>query len=132
MESGLRQLFERHRVPVGCHLLGDSGYPCKTWVWTPYLNPQPGAQLKYNISTILLALTADFCKYFASNDTFGLVGVGNPSHNTRRKRHDKNPTRPDPDQYLSLGQFKICRLHIHDANLPFHHIPKVLYWIEIW
>ncbi|KAK0135726.1 putative nuclease HARBI1 [Merluccius polli] len=28
--SGLRQLFERHRVPVGCHLLGDSVYPCKT------------------------------------------------------------------------------------------------------
>ncbi len=27
---------------------------------------------------------------------------------------------------------QICRLHIHDANLPFHHIPKVLYWIEIW
>ncbi len=26
----------------------------------------------------------------------------------------------------------ICWLHIHDANLPFHHIPKVLYWIEIW
>ncbi|KAK0143401.1 putative nuclease HARBI1 [Merluccius polli] len=30
MGSGLRQLFERHRVPVGCHLLGDSSYPCKT------------------------------------------------------------------------------------------------------
>ncbi len=27
---------------------------------------------------------------------------------------------------------KICRLHIHDENLPFHHITKVLYWIEIW
>ncbi len=27
---------------------------------------------------------------------------------------------------------QICRLHIHDANLPFHYIPKVLYWIEIW
>ncbi len=27
---------------------------------------------------------------------------------------------------------QICRLHIHDANLPFHHIPKVLCWIEIW
>ncbi len=27
---------------------------------------------------------------------------------------------------------QIYRLHIHDANLPFHHIPKVLCWIEIW
>ncbi len=27
---------------------------------------------------------------------------------------------------------QICRLHIHDANLSFHHIPKVVYWIEIW
>ncbi len=26
---------------------------------------------------------------------------------------------------------QICRLHIHDTNLPFHHIPKVLYWIKI-
>ncbi len=27
---------------------------------------------------------------------------------------------------------QICRLHIHDENLSFHHIPKMLYWIEIW
>ncbi len=27
---------------------------------------------------------------------------------------------------------QICRLHIHDANLPFLRIQKVLYWIEIW
>ena len=47
MESGRRQLFERHHVPVGC-LAG--------WQWlslqdvlTPDLNPQPGAQLKYNM-----------------------------------------------------------------------------------
>ncbi len=33
----------------------------------------------------------------------------------------------------SITQFlQICRLHIHDVNLSFHHIPKVLYWIEIW
>ena len=30
MGSGLRRLVERHHVPVGCHLLGDSGYPCRT------------------------------------------------------------------------------------------------------
>ncbi len=27
---------------------------------------------------------------------------------------------------------QIRRLHIHDANLPFQHIPKMLYWTEIW
>jgi len=27
---------------------------------------------------------------------------------------------------------QICRLHIHNVNLPFHHISKVLYWTEIW
>ncbi|XP_056605038.1 putative nuclease HARBI1 [Triplophysa dalaica] len=48
MESGLRQLFERHHVPAGCHLVGDSGYPCKSWLLTPYLRPQVGPQLNYN------------------------------------------------------------------------------------
>ncbi len=38
-----------------------------------------------------------------------------------------------PYRHDSIMQLlQICRLHIHDANLPFHHIPKVLYWIEIW
>lgn len=27
---------------------------------------------------------------------------------------------------------QICRLHIHDVNLPFSHIPKVLCWIVTW
>ncbi|XP_062398163.1 uncharacterized protein LOC134088254 isoform X1 [Sardina pilchardus] len=48
MESGLRELFERRHVPAGCHLLGDSGYPCKSWLLTPYLHPQVGPQLNYN------------------------------------------------------------------------------------
>lgn len=47
-ESGLRLLFERHHVPVGCHLVGDSGYPCRTWLLTPYIHPQAGPQVNYN------------------------------------------------------------------------------------
>ncbi|XP_035278886.1 putative nuclease HARBI1 [Anguilla anguilla] len=47
-ESGLRQLFERHHVPAGCHLVGDSGYPCRTWLLTPYIHPQSGPQFNYN------------------------------------------------------------------------------------
>lgn len=27
---------------------------------------------------------------------------------------------------------QICRLPIHAVTLSFHHIPKVLYWTEIW
>ena len=47
-ESGVRQLFERHHVPAGSHLVGDSGYASRTWLLTPYMNPQPGPQLLYN------------------------------------------------------------------------------------
>ncbi|KAK3886761.1 hypothetical protein Pcinc_009081 [Petrolisthes cinctipes] len=47
-ESGLKRMFETGAVPAGCHLLGDSGDGCKTWLLTPYLRPQPGYQSNYN------------------------------------------------------------------------------------
>lgn len=34
------------------------------------------------------------------------------------------------DSFTQLLQ--ICWLHIHNANLLFHCIPKVLYWMDIW
>ncbi|KAK4326393.1 hypothetical protein Pmani_003109 [Petrolisthes manimaculis] len=47
-ECGLKGKFERGIIPGGCHLLGDSGYPCQPWLLTPYLQPRNVAQEAYN------------------------------------------------------------------------------------
>ena len=48
-QSGVYQMFERRIIPEGDHyLLGDSGYPCKKWLLTPYLHPANVSQENFN------------------------------------------------------------------------------------
>ncbi|XP_064081920.1 putative nuclease HARBI1 [Macrobrachium nipponense] len=47
-ENGLWRRFEEYRIPAGYYLLGDSGYPCKRWLLTPYLRPDGHHQEAYH------------------------------------------------------------------------------------
>lgn len=46
--SLLRAQFENNEFE-GCFLLGDGGYPCRSYLMTPLLNPTSNAEKKYQV-----------------------------------------------------------------------------------
>lgn len=50
-QSALWEEFESNQR-TNQHILGDAGYPCRTWLLTPYIRPNSPAQNGYNRSHI--------------------------------------------------------------------------------
>ena len=47
-QCGIKGMFDRNVPQTSCHMLGDSAYPCKRWLLTPYRQPQTEVQAAYN------------------------------------------------------------------------------------
>lgn len=56
-----------------------------------------------------------------------------PLHRFNKRAGNILPEIFGPYRHDRITQLlQICQLHVHDENLIFHHIPKLVYWIEIW
>ncbi|KFM70550.1 putative nuclease HARBI1, partial [Stegodyphus mimosarum] len=62
-------------VPPEYHLIGDSGYGCRTYLLTPYLDPTSEGQRRYNNSHIYARNTVER-QYGVWKRRFSCIGSG--------------------------------------------------------
>lgn len=60
-ESGLYRAMERHPRAIQGIILGDSGYPIREWLITPFMNPQEQAEENFNTAHVLTRNIIERC-----------------------------------------------------------------------
>ena len=53
LTSAIHDQFERGKFEENCWLLGDSGYPLKQWLMTPFSVPSTPGKQKFNVLHIV-------------------------------------------------------------------------------
>ncbi len=119
-----------------CWLLAGTGTHCQNLGRSGFIPTQLNPRYNIYFVTAMLQYTSSSRSSTSSSfflTPFCLRNFLNSSSHRFNKVLETFLRDVGPYWHDSITQLlQICQLHFHDVNLPFHHIPKELYWIEIW